>query len=77
MSSPSCLDDKLSSLLCLNDDKLNVFDIDDILVESFVNMLVVDDADEGGKDEKDDDDDDADDNDDERFLLSTTVPNVM
>jgi len=42
MLSPSCLDNKLSSLLCLNDDELNVFDIDDILIESFVNMLVVD-----------------------------------
>ncbi len=76
MSSPSCLDNKLSSLLCLNDNKLNVFDVDNILVESFVNMLVVDDANEGGKDEKDDNDDDANDNDDERLLLSTTVPNA-
>jgi hypothetical protein len=42
MLSPSCLDNKLSSLLCLNDDELIVFDIDDILIESFVNMLVVD-----------------------------------
>ena len=76
MSSPSCLDDKLSSLLCLNNDKLNVFDIDDILVESFVNMLMVDDANKRGKDEKDNDDDDANNNDDEHSSLLTTVPNA-
>ena len=75
MSSPSCLNDELSSLTCLNDDKLNVFDIDDILVESIASMLAVDDADEGGKDKKDDDDnnDDADNNDDERLSLLTMV----
>ncbi len=50
MSSLSCLDNKLLSLSCLNDVELNVFDVDDILVES-------NDADEGRKDEKDDDDD--------------------
>ena len=76
MSSPSCLDNELSSLMCLNNDELNVFDVDDILVESIESMLAVDDANEGGKDEKDDNDDDADNNDDERSSLSTTVPNA-
>ena len=70
MSSPSCLENEL------NNDELNVFDVDDILVESIESMLAVDDADEGGKDEKDDNDDDADNNDVERSLLSTTVPNA-
>ena len=50
MSSLYCLDDKLLSLSCLNYVELNVFDVDDILVES-------NDAEEGRKDEKDDDDD--------------------
>ncbi len=54
MLSPSCLDNKLSSLTCLNDDELNVFDINYILVESIVSMLAVNDADKGGKDERDD-----------------------
>jgi hypothetical protein len=57
MSSPSCLNNKLVLLMCLNDDKLNVFDVDDILVKSIVSMLVVDDANEGGKDKNDNDDD--------------------
>ena len=73
MSSPSCLDDKLSLLTCLSDDKLNIFDVDDILVESIASMLAVDDADEGGKDEKDNDNDDADNNDNEHSLILTTV----
>ena len=73
MSSPSCLDDKLSSLMCLNDDKLNVIDVDDILVESIASMLAVDDADEGGKNEKDNDNDDADNNDNEHSSISTTI----
>jgi hypothetical protein len=76
MLSPSCLDDELSLLTCLNDDELNVFDVDDFLVESIVNMLVVKDADEGGKDEKDNNDDNADNNDDDCSSLSTTVPNA-
>ena len=70
MSSPSCLENDL------NNDELNVFDVDHILVESIESMLAVNDADEGGKDEKDDNDDDADNNDDERSSLSTTVPNA-
>jgi hypothetical protein len=73
MSSPSCLDDKLLLLTCLSNDKLNIFDVDDILVKSIASMLVVDDADEGGKDKKDNDDNDADDNDNERSSISTTV----
>ena len=76
MLSPSCLDDELSLLTYLNDNELNVFEVDDILDESIANMLVVDDADEGGKDENEDDDNDADNNDDERSLLSTMVPNA-
>ncbi len=78
MLSPSCLDNELLSLTCLNEDKLNVFDVDDILVESFANMLVVDDADEGGKDEKDENDDNsnADNNNDEHSSLLATVPNA-
>jgi hypothetical protein len=60
--------------MCLSDDKLNVFDVDDILVESIASMLAVDDADEGGKDEKDNnDDDDANDNDNKRSSISTMV----
>ncbi len=50
MSSLSCLNNKLSLLTRLNDVELNVFDVDDILVES-------NDADKGGKDEKEDNDD--------------------
>jgi len=34
MLSPSCLDNKLSSLTCLNDDELNVFDIKYILLRA-------------------------------------------
>ena len=70
MSSPSCLENEL------NNDELNVFNVDDILVESIESMLVVDDASEGGKDEKDDNNNNADNNDDERSSLSTTVPNA-
>ena len=76
MSSPSCLDNELLLLTCLNNDELNVFNVDDILVESIESMLVVDDASEGGKDEKDDNNNNADNNDDERSSLSTTVPNA-
>jgi hypothetical protein len=77
MSPPSCLDDELLLLTCLNNDELNVFDVGDILVKSIVSMLAVDNADKGGKDEKDDNDNDADYSDDERSSLSTTVPNAM
>jgi hypothetical protein len=70
MSSPSCLENDL------NNDELNVFDVDDILVESIESMLAVNDADKGGKDEKDDNDDNANNNDDKRSPLSTTVPNA-
>jgi len=74
MLSPSCLDDKLSSLTCLNDDELNVFDVDDILVKSIASMLAVDDADEGGKDEKNEDNDnDANNKHNEHLSLSMTV----
>ena len=41
MSSLSCLDNELSSLMCLNDVELNVFGVDDILIESIASMLVV------------------------------------
>jgi hypothetical protein len=57
MSLLSCLDNELSSLKCLNDVELNVFGVDDILIESIASMLAVDDADEGEKDKKNDDDD--------------------
>jgi len=60
--------------MCLNDDKLNVFEVDDILVKSIASILTVEDADKGGKDKKDDDgDDEADNNDDECLSLLTMV----
>jgi len=39
MSLPSCLDDELPSLTCLNNDKLNVFDVDNFLDESIASLL--------------------------------------
>ena len=68
MSSPSCLEDELLLITCLNDNKLN-FD------ESIAHMLAVDNADKGVKDEKDNDIDN--DNNDKRLLLSSMVPNSM
>ncbi len=59
MLSPSCLDDELSLLTCLNNDELNIFDVNDILVESITSMLAVDNAEEGGKDEKDNNNDNS------------------
>ena len=59
-------------LTCLNDDD-NIFDIDEILVNSIASMLAVDDTDEGGKDEKDDDDNDAAANDDDEHLSLLTM----
>ena len=35
----ACLDDKLSSLLCLNDAECDVFNIDDALVESITAII--------------------------------------
>ena len=63
-------------LTCLNNDD-NIFDIDDILVNSITSMLADDGTDEGGKDEKDNDDNDAAANDDnERLSLLTMVLNA-
>ncbi len=53
MLSPSSLNNELLMLMYLNDNKCEVFDVDDTLVKSMASMLAVNNADKGGKDKKD------------------------
>ena len=73
MSSLSRLNDELSLLMCLNDDELNDFEVDGILVKSITSILTVEDADKGGKDKKNDDGDDEADNNDEECSSRLTM----